>query len=101
VEISEIMYKNISGTSKSQEAMKFACSDTVPCSNIVLNNVNLEGKDGTVEAYCNSAIGFGYGLVQPSVEACLTSSDKRTIIIGKEDADLARTSQDHLIHTEL
>lgn len=101
VEISEIMYRNISGTSKSRKAMKFACSDTVPCSNIVLNNVNLEGKDGEVEAYCNSAIGFGYGLVQPSIEACLTSSDKRVIINQKKDAEITQTSQEHLIHTEL
>lgn len=89
--------------------MKFACSDTVPCSNIVLNNVNLERKDGTAEAYCNSAIGFGYGLVQPSVEACLTSSDKRIIssIAEEDDAGdvVGRSSsssqEDYLIHTEL
>lgn len=81
--------------------MEFACSDTVPCSNIVLNNVNLAGKDGEVEAYCNSAIGFGYGLVQPSIEACLTSSDKRAIIDQNKDAEVIQTSQEHLIHTEL
>lgn len=95
------MYKNISGTSKSRKAMEFACSDTVPCSNIVLNNVNLAGKDGEVEAYCNSAIGFGYGLVQPSIEACLTSSDKRAIIDQNKDAEVIHTSREHLIHTEL
>ena len=62
VKISQIMYRNITGTTKSAKAIKFACSDTVPCSHIVLNNVNLEGKDGQVEAYCNSAEGFGYGV---------------------------------------
>ncbi|CAK9172691.1 unnamed protein product [Ilex paraguariensis] len=94
VEISQIMYRNISGTSRSEEAMKFACSDTVPCSHIVLNNINLEKTDGTVETYCNSATGFGYGYVQPSAE-CLTSSDNR-----KED-DLAKSTEEYLIHTEL
>ncbi|XP_027098423.2 probable polygalacturonase At1g80170 [Coffea arabica] len=98
VEISEIMYKNISGTSKSKNAMKFACSDTVPCSHIVLNNINLESRDGTVETYCNSAIGFGYGYVQPSAE-CLTSSDKEKIV--KQEPELAQNSQGYLIHTEL
>ncbi|CAH9071201.1 unnamed protein product, partial [Cuscuta europaea] len=34
VQISGIVYKNISGTSKSQNAMKFACSNSVPCRNI-------------------------------------------------------------------
>nr|CAD1822902.1 unnamed protein product [Ananas comosus var. bracteatus] len=46
VKISQVMYKNISGTSRSPSAMKFACSDTVPCSNIVLNNINLETENG-------------------------------------------------------
>ncbi|KAL3501172.1 hypothetical protein ACH5RR_035621 [Cinchona calisaya] len=98
VEISEIMYQNISGTSKSQKAMKFACSDTVPCSHIVLYNINLESKDGTVETYCNSAVGFGYGYVQPSAD-CLNSSDKEKII--KQKSELDQTSQDYLIHSEL
>ncbi|CAN1151192.1 Probable polygalacturonase At1g80170 [Linum perenne] len=78
VEISQIMYRNISGTSKSAKAMKFACSDTVPCSNIVLTNVNLEGKDGMVETYCNSAQGSGYGVVRPSID-CLTAKDKEIV----------------------
>ncbi|KAJ4711084.1 Pectin lyase-like superfamily protein [Melia azedarach] len=92
VKISQIMYRNISGTTKSEKAMKFACSDTVPCSNIVLSNVNLEKKDGSVETYCNSAQGFGYGIVHPSAD-CLSSNDK--------DAALAESIRDDIIHTEL
>ncbi|KAL2503432.1 Pectin lyase-like superfamily protein [Abeliophyllum distichum] len=93
VAISQIMYQNISGTSRSQRAMKFACSDTVPCTYIVLNNINLQSEDGTVETYCNSAAGFGYGYVQPSAE-CLSSSDKDTISKPEKEAE-------YLIHTEL
>ncbi|KAI3460696.1 hypothetical protein Pfo_017359 [Paulownia fortunei] len=100
VEISQIMYRNITGTSRSQKAMKFACSDTVPCTHIVLNNINLQRSDGTVETYCNSAAGFGYGYIQPSAE-CLSSSDKDKIIIQKKEAEIAQTSREHLIHTEL
>ena len=70
------MYRNITGTTKSEKAIKFACSDTVPCSHIVLNNVNLEGRDGQVEAYCNSAEGFGYGVIHPSAD-CLYSHDNK------------------------
>nr|AAC98004.1 Similar to gb/AJ002532 endo-polygalacturonase from Arabidopsis thaliana and is a member of the polygalacturonase family PF/00295 [Arabidopsis thaliana] len=76
VKISQIMYRNITGTTKSAKAIKFACSDTVPCSHIVLNNVNLEGNDGQVEAYCNSAEGFGYGVIHPSAD-CLYSHDDK------------------------
>ncbi|CAI9764102.1 unnamed protein product [Fraxinus pennsylvanica] len=92
VAISQIMYRNISGTSRSQKAIKFACSDRVPCTHIVLNNINLHKKDGTVETYCNSAAGFGYGYVRPSAE-CLASSDKDIINKAEEE--------EYLIHTEL
>ncbi|PPS15955.1 hypothetical protein GOBAR_AA04632 [Gossypium barbadense] len=101
VQISQIMYRNISGTTKSKEAMKFACSDTTPCSNIVLSNINLEKKDGTAETYCNSAQGFGYGIVHPSAD-CLSSNDKGYILIDhKENSELAEPSRDHIVHTEL
>ncbi|XVE85091.1 hypothetical protein DITRI_Ditri17bG0064400 [Diplodiscus trichospermus] len=101
VQISEIMYRSISGTTKSKEAMKFACSDTVPCSNIVLSNINLEKKDGTVETYCNSAQGFGYGVVHPSAD-CLSSHDKGSILTDqKENAALPEPATDHIVHTEL
>lgn len=107
------MYRNISGTTKSSKAMKFACSDTVPCSHIVLSNINLESKDGTVETYCNSAQGFGYGVVHPSAD-CLSSHDKDYSTVGrsaviKESSDidqikiseLSEISTDEIIHTEL
>ncbi|OMO78244.1 Glycoside hydrolase, family 28 [Corchorus capsularis] len=102
VQISQIMYRNISGTTKSKEAMKFACSDTVPCSNIVLSNVNLERKDGTTaETYCNSAQGFNYGVVHPSAD-CLSSHDKAPILINQvESAEHIEPSKDHIVHTEL
>ncbi|KAG6655013.1 probable polygalacturonase At1g80170 isoform X2 [Carya illinoinensis] len=106
VNISQIVYRNIRGTTKSAKAMKFACSDTVPCRNIVLSNINLEKKDGTVETYCNSAEGFGYGVVQPSAD-CLSSRDKEYVFINQqEDVQVAETSrsssEDHdIVHTEL
>ncbi|KAB2045702.1 hypothetical protein ERO13_D01G149400v2 [Gossypium hirsutum] len=101
VQISQIVYRNISGTTKSKQAIKFACSNTVPCSNLVLSNVNLEKKDGTVETYCNSAQGFGYGLVHPSAD-CLSSHDKGSILIDRKDnAELTEPTGDHIIHTEL
>ncbi|KAF8016619.1 hypothetical protein BT93_H1979 [Corymbia citriodora subsp. variegata] len=81
VKISHIMYRNISGTTKSEQAMKFICSDAFPCSNIILSNINLESKDGTVETYCHCAKGFGYGVVQPSAD-CLNSHDEDLFSIG-------------------
>ncbi|GLU21633.1 hypothetical protein SLE2022_377620 [Rubroshorea leprosula] len=102
VQISQIMYRNISGTTTSQKAMKFACSDAVPCTNIVLSNIDLENKDGTVETYCNSARGFGYGIVHPSAD-CLSGEDKDCVVMDhKETAELIEpTMDDHIVHTEL
>ncbi|KAJ4827819.1 hypothetical protein Tsubulata_026156 [Turnera subulata] len=114
VKISQIMYRNISGTTKSEKAMKFACSDTVPCSNIVLTNVNLEKEDGTVETYCNSAEGFGYGIVHPSAD-CLSSHDDKDYgdigeietdqdypVIGKSEVgEPHQSASEDIVHTEL
>ncbi|XP_022151049.1 probable polygalacturonase At1g80170 [Momordica charantia] len=103
VKISQIMYRNISGTTTSKNAMKFACSDSVPCSNIVLSNVNLEKTDGTVETYCHSAQGFGYGVVHPSAD-CLTSSDKYSAASDQTEVpELVELHlpTEHIVHTEL
>ncbi|XP_019160879.1 PREDICTED: probable polygalacturonase At1g80170 [Ipomoea nil] len=97
VEISEVIYKNITGTSKSQKAMKFACSDSVPCTQIVLDNINLDAQDGTAEVYCNSATGIGYGLIHPSAE-CLSSSDKE---IKQQEMDAVTDCKEPIVHTEL
>lgn len=92
VEISQIIYKNISGTSKSPKAMRFACSDTVPCNHIILNNINITRNDGKpAETFCNSAKGFNYGYVQPSAD-CLTPT---SFIKPPEEND------NYLIHSEL
>lgn len=104
VKISQVMYQNISGTTKSAKAMMFACSDTVPCSNIILTNINLDKKDGTAETYCNSAEGFGYGTVHPSADCLSGSSDKDSIIKLTEYTELTEPSssiEEDIVHTEL
>ncbi|CAM8891091.1 unnamed protein product [Rhodiola kirilowii] len=102
VKISQIMYRNISGTTKSDYGMKFACSDTVPCSNIVLTNINLEKQDGTAEVYCNSAQGFNYGMVHPSAD-CLNSSVKDDEASPPGDYELPEPGQEYedIVHSEL
>ncbi|MED6150757.1 hypothetical protein PIB30_075601 [Stylosanthes scabra] len=97
VEIREIMYQNISGTTRSAKAIQFSCSDTVPCSSLVLSNVDLEKQDGTVETYCHSAQGFGYGVVHPSAD-CLNSSDKTLEDIAES---IAVEVEEDTRHTEL
>ncbi|KAI7724795.1 hypothetical protein M8C21_031220 [Ambrosia artemisiifolia] len=95
VEISQIIYENISGTSKSPNAMKFACSDTVPCTNIVLNNINLKRTDGkSAHTLCNSVMGFAIGYVQPSAD-CLTAVNNSLCEAETE------FNREYLIHSEL
>ncbi|GFP81266.1 probable polygalacturonase at1g80170 [Phtheirospermum japonicum] len=96
VNISQITYSNVTGISQTKEAMTFACSDTVPCTDIILSNICLHNKDGTAETYCNSASGITKGFVQPPAD-CLLSSDKAKIMENEEEI----TGEEHVIHTEL
>jgi polygalacturonase len=55
VKVSNVVYKNIKGTSASEEAINFSCSQSVPCEEIVLQDVNLGLQgDGSIEATCES-----------------------------------------------
>ncbi|KAM0952019.1 putative endo-polygalacturonase [Dioscorea sansibarensis] len=46
VEVSNILYKNIQGTSASEIAIDFECSKSVPCHDIVLQDINLVKEGG-------------------------------------------------------
>lgn len=46
VQLSNIVYQNIRGTSASEVAVKFECSKTVPCKGIYLQDVNLALEEG-------------------------------------------------------
>jgi hypothetical protein len=78
VAVAGVQYRNISGTSRRAEAIRFACSDAVPCTGIVLSNIDLRRSDdggggGEVQTVCNCAVGFDYGCVRPAAD-CLRSS---------------------------
>ncbi|WVY98942.1 hypothetical protein V8G54_031093 [Vigna mungo] len=55
VEIRNVLYKNIKGTSASDVGVQFECSETFPCKGIVLEDIELELEDGEgAKASCNS-----------------------------------------------
>ncbi|MBA0684238.1 hypothetical protein Goari_025833 [Gossypium aridum] len=55
VKVKDVVYKNINGTSASEVAIKFDCSKTHPCEEILLQNVKLEEQgDRTAKAICNN-----------------------------------------------
>ncbi|KAL1312406.1 hypothetical protein HN51_039024 [Arachis hypogaea] len=68
VQISNVLYQNISGTSASDVAVKFDCSDSVPCQDIILEDINLQSFEGDkdAEALCNNVKVSYYGDVNPS-----------------------------------
>ncbi|KAM3733961.1 hypothetical protein ACB098_11G177200 [Castanea mollissima] len=53
VKISNVSYKNIKGTSASEEAITFNCSKSFPCQGVLLQDVNLVRQgNGDVDATC-------------------------------------------------
>ncbi|XP_031113893.1 polygalacturonase QRT2-like isoform X1 [Ipomoea triloba] len=67
VGVSNVVYRNIRGTSARELAIRFECSKTVPCKGILLENVNLIGEDkGVVKAECSNVKYANIGHVFPS-----------------------------------
>ncbi|CAL5076493.1 unnamed protein product [Urochloa decumbens] len=67
VEVSNVLFKNIRGTSVSEEAIKLSCSTSVPCHGIALENVKLtlKGGDGVAKSTCENAKWRKSGTVAP------------------------------------
>lgn len=66
VQIENVKYQSISGTSASEKAIIFDCSNSVPCQGIVLQDINLERENGEdAKAVCNNVIYMGDGVVRP------------------------------------
>ncbi|KAJ7969265.1 Polygalacturonase [Quillaja saponaria] len=65
VQIRDVIYEDIRGTSATEVAVKFDCSSKYPCSGITLEDVKLTYKNQNAEASCKHADGTAAGLVQP------------------------------------
>ncbi|KAL5230554.1 hypothetical protein ABZP36_029330 [Zizania latifolia] len=84
VTVEEINYVGITGTSATERAVTFSCSDAAPCSRLTLENVNLTMADGqNASAYCHQAFGKTVGVVLP--ESCLGKGDFVRQVAGQED----------------
>ncbi|GJM96999.1 hypothetical protein PR202_ga13889 [Eleusine coracana subsp. coracana] len=67
VEVSNVIFNNIRGTTATKDAIKMNCSKNVPCHDITLKNINLKtegGKDAT-ESTCQNAEWRKFGIVLP------------------------------------
>ncbi|KAL7126130.1 hypothetical protein ABFS83_14G165000 [Erythranthe nasuta] len=58
VQVENVIYRNIRGTSASKMAINLKCSDSVPCRNIAVENVLLTAhtKGEKVEAFCTNVL---------------------------------------------
>ncbi|KAF3449627.1 hypothetical protein FNV43_RR10358 [Rhamnella rubrinervis] len=69
VKVSDVLYKNIRGTSATMVAIKLECSAANPCSGIRLEDVKLTYKKKPAQSSCINANGEASGIVQP--DSCL------------------------------
>lgn len=73
VQVGNISFINIRGTSATEEAIKFACSDDSPCEGLYLENIFLPSYYGeNTTSYCWQAHGSAQGYVYPP--ACFSNS---------------------------
>ncbi|TYJ31511.1 hypothetical protein E1A91_A06G203900v1 [Gossypium mustelinum] len=74
VKVDNISYVHIKGTSAVEEAIRFACSDSLTCEGLYLEDIQLVSiTRGITKSFCWEAYGSSSGLVQPA--PCLTCSD--------------------------
>ncbi|XP_062209053.1 polygalacturonase ADPG2-like [Phragmites australis] len=67
VEVSNVVFNNIRGTTITKDAIKLNCSKNVPCHGIALKNIDLkmEGGKGATESTCQNAKWRKSGTVLP------------------------------------
>ncbi|CAN6688927.1 unnamed protein product [Malus baccata var. baccata] len=67
VQIRDVTYKNIWGSSSSEVAVSLRCSKTWPCKNVLLDSIKMSYSNprGRLRSFCNYAKGFSYGSQSP------------------------------------
>ena len=79
VSLNKISFVGIKGTSATETAVSFACSDSSPCRMLYLADVQLTSYTGEITtSFCWQAYGSSSGLVYPP--SCLLSSCNNRII---------------------
>ncbi|GAB4842059.1 hypothetical protein Ancab_012019 [Ancistrocladus abbreviatus] len=73
VQVDDISFKHIRGTSASEAAVTFNCSDTFPCRALYLEDIQLVSYIGATRSVCWEAQGSTSGLVSPP--PCLSTDD--------------------------
>ncbi|CAD6215080.1 unnamed protein product [Miscanthus lutarioriparius] len=77
VQVSNVVFRNIRGTTITKDAIKMNCSKNVPCQGITLQNINLkmQGDKGNTESTCQNAKWKKIGTVHPQPCSSTKSGD--------------------------
>ncbi|XP_024178638.1 probable polygalacturonase At3g15720 [Rosa chinensis] len=75
VEVSDVTYSDFQGTSSSEEAIVFNCTETPGCTNIIMNQINITSAVAyqNIYAFCDNANGT-YSTTVPPVP-CLKTNE--------------------------
>jgi polygalacturonase len=67
VKITNVVFKNITGTSASETAISLACDRRMPCKGIQIDNVHLTYINKPAQALCQNAGKIAIGNVHPTL----------------------------------
>lgn len=82
VKVGNIQFLGIRGTSATENAMIFACSDDAPCEGLYLEDIHLfSHAGGTTRSFCWQAHGSVSGLVFPP--PCISFENRDSFIKQK------------------
>lgn len=74
VKVENISFMHIKGTSATEEAIRFACSDDSPCEGLYLEDIQLLSSTGGItSSFCWEAQGSSLGSLDPP--ACFSCSE--------------------------
>ncbi|KAL8465689.1 hypothetical protein ACS0TY_034966 [Phlomoides rotata] len=72
--IDNISFRDIRGTSTTEEAIRLSCSDSYPCKRLYLENIELTTTFGTAKSFCWEAYGRSVDPVNPRLACRLVTS---------------------------
>ncbi|MCL7030136.1 hypothetical protein MKW94_030839 [Papaver nudicaule] len=99
VQISDILYKNITGTSASEVGVHFDCSKNHPCQDIVLQDIKLvrdeDGKTAKAKASCKNVKWTQIGKVSPG---CKSDQLKQWYLKNEEEEEEDNIADDQVVY---
>ncbi|KAF5741726.1 polygalacturonase [Tripterygium wilfordii] len=81
VKVENISFVHIKGTSATEDAIRFACSDSLPCEGLYLEDIQLASSSSTVaKSFCWEAHGSSLGPMYPPPCFCNDSIIKLNVL---------------------